>query len=216
MIVSGDLHMAVGPTRLAREAMWIASIGIGFIDFFLELYAPETVVRAPWNRHGKIALDDKDEHDEQESPVLTANIYERLCFSWLTPLLSLGTKKFLGEEDMWSLPPNDSAEALSNRLADAWDHQVKTKKKPSLKMAIFKAYGWPYLIAGMLKAVYDSFSFLQPQLLRLLLSFVSSYGTDNPMSAAAGYVITILMFVSANLATATLHQYFDRCFATSE
>lgn len=122
---------------------------------------------------------------------------------------------------MWSLPPNDSAESLSNRLAAAWQQQLslvsaKKKSKPSLKIAIFRAYGGPYFIAGVLKATYDCMSFLQPQLLRLLLSYVSSYGTDHPLPPIAGFGISIMMFVTANIGTAMLHQYFDRCYATSQ
>jgi ATP-binding cassette subfamily C (CFTR/MRP) protein 1 len=122
---------------------------------------------------------------------------------------------------MWSLPPTDSAESLSNRLHTTWQEQVALakagkKSKASLKMAIFKAYGAPYVTAGILKALYDSLSFLQPQLLRILLSFVSSYGQDTPMPPVAGFAISVAMFITANVATAFLHQYFDRCFATSE
>jgi ATP-binding cassette subfamily C (CFTR/MRP) protein 1 len=122
---------------------------------------------------------------------------------------------------MWLLPPSDSAEALSYRLSSAWKHQQelvasKNKSKASLKVALFKAYGRPYVVAGLLKALYDCLSFLQPQFLRLLLRYVSSYGTDHPMSPAAGFGISILMFIAANVATAFLHQYFDRCFTTSE
>lgn len=121
---------------------------------------------------------------------------------------------------MWLLPPADSAEALSERLATAWQQQVDLakagkKKQPSLKIAIAKAYGLPYLIAGMMKVVYDCFNFAQPQLLRLLLAFVASYGTASPLPPSAGYGIAILMFLMANMATAVLHQYFDRCFQTT-
>lgn len=242
MIITGELsshlvHSNHGRLTLARQSLWLASIALGLVDFSLELFSPEKrwkKWRAPWSRRGKIALEEEDEEDDSvnglagdntyegiESPVLVANIYERLSFSWLTPLLSLGTRKFLGEEDMWQLPPDDSAEALSNRLANAWQEQVQLvsdgkKKKPSLKIAIAKAYGRVYFVAGVLKALYDAASFLQPQLLRLLLRFISSYGTDNPMPPAAGFAISILMFISANVATAMLHQYFDRCFSTSE
>lgn len=122
---------------------------------------------------------------------------------------------------MWSLPSEDSAEALSNRLSSAWDRQVQMvkdgkKKKANLKFAIARAYGGPYLVAGILKAGYDSLSFLQPQILRLLLRYVNSYGTDHPLPPVAGFSIAILMFVVANIATAMLHQYFDRCFTTGE
>lgn len=121
---------------------------------------------------------------------------------------------------MWLLPAEDSAESLSNRLSATWERQrtlVKQgkKKKPSLKIAIAQAYGGPYILAGIFKGLYDCLSFLQPQLLKLLLAFVSSYRTDHPMPAVAGYGISILMFLSANVATSFLHQYFDRCFATS-
>jgi ATP-binding cassette subfamily C (CFTR/MRP) protein 1 len=122
---------------------------------------------------------------------------------------------------MWMLPAEDSAESLSNRLQKTWDRQrdlVKRGKKSraSLKIAIAQAYGGPYILAGIFKGLYDALSFLQPQLLKLLLAYVSSYGTDHPMPAIAGYAISILMFLSANLATSFLHQYFDRCFATSK
>jgi hypothetical protein len=61
-------------------------------------------------------------------------------------------------------------------------------------------------------------------MLRLLLSFVQSYapasftGADRPPGAQEpirGYAIAVGMFVLANMATAMLHQYFDRCFATT-
>ncbi|WWD18144.1 hypothetical protein CI109_102593 [Kwoniella shandongensis] len=249
MIVTGELgsHLTKsksGRIFLARETFWFASIAVGLIDFVFELYSPEKRWRkwkAPWTKEGKIALEEdedeesedgvdgldgegavpgKNEHGETESPVTTANIYEQLTFSYLTPLLSLGTRKFLGEEDMWALPSNDSAEALSHRLQNTWQHEVDSvksgkKKKPSLTLAIFKAYGFPYFVAGLMKALYDLLSFLQPQLLRLLLAFVSSYGTDNPMPPVTGFAISILFFVSANVATAVLHQYFQKCFTTT-
>ncbi|WVF70658.1 hypothetical protein IAT40_005451 [Kwoniella sp. CBS 6097] len=247
MIITGDLgqhltHTLSGRLLLTRESFWFLSIVTGMIDFIFELYSPEKRWKhfaAPWKRQGKIALDeDEDEDDEEEgvngdgdvpgknengeieSPISTANVYEKLTFSWLTPLLSLGTRKFLGEEDMWALPATDSAEALSNRLAETWQqqvHKVKSgqKKKASLTLAIFKAFGTPYIIAGIFKSMYDILNFLQPQLLRLLLSFVSSYGTDHPMPPIAGFAISILMFLSANIATAILHQYFQRCFETT-
>lgn len=223
-----------GRLVIAREALWIAAIGTATFAFFLELFSPEKkwkALRAPWSPR-KIELDEEEEpdtvdgevivkeNDEVESPVNTANIYERLTFSWLTPLLSLGTKKYLGEEDMWQVPPQDSAEALSDRLAAAWEEQVQLvkqgkKKEPSLKVALFKAYGLTYVVAAFMKGIYDCLSFAQPQLLRLLLIYVSSYGTDKPMSPTVGFGITILMFLTANLATALLHQYFDRCFMTT-
>lgn len=236
---SGTNHGIPRGVLLVREAFWMGSVGLGLIDFVLELFSPEKRWQTmtwgwPWNGVLKLVLEEDGEEDSRnadgvaeddngnmESPMSTANIYERLTFSWLNPLLSLGTRKFLGEEDMWSLPPDQSAEALSNQLQAKWDKQLEAlelnkKPKPSLKTAIAQAYGGPYLIAGLLIAIYDCLSFVQPQLLRLLLSYVSSREGETPLSPVAGYAISILMFLNANMSTALMHQYVDRCFWTSE
>lgn len=120
MILTGELsvgqnhHHKSGRLVLAREALWLSSIGIGLIAFVLELFSPEKRWRKvswkPWRSEGKVRLDDSDEEDEAidgvqainggggvsaknedgdiESPVVTANLYERLTFSWLTRRLS--------------------------------------------------------------------------------------------------------------------------------
>lgn len=105
MILTGALSRgmqdsAEGRIVLAREICWLSSIGIGLIGFALELFSPEKRwKKMKWMRGGgKIRLDDSEDEDEDdegtgagknedgdmESPVVTANLYERLTFSWLT------------------------------------------------------------------------------------------------------------------------------------
>jgi ATP-binding cassette subfamily C (CFTR/MRP) protein 1 len=94
---------------LTRETLWLASIVFGLTDFMLELFSPEKKWKSfkltSWRTDGKIQLSDSEDEDEaqdgvdamngggavpskeedgMESPVVTANIYERLTFSWLT------------------------------------------------------------------------------------------------------------------------------------
>lgn len=45
-----------------------------------------------------------DEYIEPECPRLRANIFQRLTFSWMTPMMKTGYRKFLTEEDLWALP----------------------------------------------------------------------------------------------------------------
>ena len=104
-------HTVDGRITIARESLWLASVAFGLAVFVLELYSPEKQWKStwglPWNREGKIRLEDEDEardtvegpggviygkneYGEMESPVVSANVYERLTFSWLTRKSILG------------------------------------------------------------------------------------------------------------------------------
>ena len=84
----------------------------------------------------------------------------------------------------------------------------------SLAIALCSAFGGPYVIAGCLKVLQDCLAFLQPQLLRLLLSFISRYQSARPDGAEApgspsaleGFSIAILMFMASMAQTVILHQ----------
>lgn len=239
----------------ATLAMFIISVGFAMIAWFIECWSPEesgiklgdgvdysATKNKTMNGNRFEAIDEVEEEEEEavgnsdmehkvlmednESPMLRANIYSRLTFAWLTPMMKLGAKRYITEDDMWPLPSADSAEALNYRLTTAWKKQLEyvkqgKKKAASLKIALFQAFGGPFLVAGIMKAIYDCLSFLQPLLLRYLLQFVQSHsvtdenGVEKPEDPIKGYVIAIAMFITANLATALLHQYFDRCFATT-
>ena len=76
------------------------------------------------------------------------------------------------------------------------------------------AYGGPYLRGAIIKTGSDVLAFVQPQLLRLLIAFVYSYGGGGrtPQPAAKGAAIALAMFAVSIGQTACLHQYFQRAF----
>lgn len=86
--------------------------------------------------------------------------------------------------------------------------------------ALFAAYGGPYAFAALLKIIQDCLAFLQPQLLRWLLFYISTYQTSrlnspsNSPSPLEGFAIAVLMFVASIAQTIILHQYFQICFET--
>ena len=110
----------------------------------------------------------------------------------------------------------------------------------SLTVALFAAYGGSYAFAGGLKLLQDCLSFLQPQLLRWLLSYISSYQSARPDGIVQhgaptpfeGFAIAFVMFAASIAQTIILHQvspapfkfvyeaslyvrqYFQRCFET--
>jgi len=78
---------------------------------------------------------------------------------------------------------------------------------------LFLSYGGPYMGAAFLKILQDSLAFLQPQLLRLLLAYISNYQTTKGAanllvgsSPLEGYFIAIIMFVTSMTQSVILHQ----------
>ncbi|KAI0091755.1 metal resistance protein YCF1 [Irpex rosettiformis] len=159
----------------------------------------------------------KSEHGEGhvESPLLTANLYSIWTFGWMSSLMQKGAKTYITEDDLPSLVPQDESVNLGKKLQDA----LKTK---GLFKALCVAYGGPYAFAASLKIAQDCLSFLQPQLLRWLLQYISAFQSAHPDGLASrggpsptqGFAIAALMFVAATTQTILLHQYFQRCFET--
>ncbi|KAG2056246.1 multidrug resistance-associated ABC transporter [Suillus hirtellus] len=158
---------------------------------------------------------DDSVQDNTESPIVTANVYSIWSFAWLTPLMQKGSKEFITEIDLPALLPRDESENLGKDLESALE------KHSSVWLALFLSYGGPYAGAAALKILQDILAFLQPQLLRWLLAYISNYqstkGASNLLvgpSPLEGYVVAIIMFVASMAQSVVLHQYFQICFET--
>lgn len=177
---------------------------LGWVEFILEWLVPSKK-----NAYDKLRLKD-------ESPIESATIFSILTFSWMTPMMRAGYSKFLTEDDLWNLAKRDTTKATGDAFKKAWDSEVK-RKTPSLWIAIFKAFSAPYFRGSLFKVVSDTLAFVQPQLLRLLISFVKSYKADSltpPQPIIRGAIIALAMFSVSIGQTIALHQYFQRAFDT--
>lgn len=145
----------------------------------------------------------------RQSPLENADIFSRLTFQWMGPLMRQGYDHYLTEEDMPPLPKGYGAGDSYDDLENEWD------KKPNLLWAVWKAFGGPFMIGGFFKFIQDILAFAQPRLLGLLIKFVQDYKEkpeDNPLSK--GLVLAFAMFAVSIIQTAALHQYFQRAFDT--
>lgn len=177
----------------------------GIAVFCLELLA---------SKKQSLYVEIDDEVVENECPMETANVFSRLTFGWMTPIMKEGYNKFLTEDDLWSLRKSDTTYATSNKFDKAWETQLQTKN-PSIWIALFRAFGGSYFRGALFKAVHDTLAFVQPQLLRLLITFVASYYSgDQPQPFARGVVIAVAMFATSIAQTMVLHQYFQYAFET--
>ncbi|KAJ7077902.1 P-loop containing nucleoside triphosphate hydrolase protein [Mycena belliarum] len=172
---------------------------LGLVSLSLECFGPEIGLGAESSIH--------------ESPVLTANLYNRWSFGWMTTLMAKGVSKVITEDDLPSLVPSDESENLGSKLE-------KYLNKYGVWKSLAFAYGGPYLTAVFLKIIQDGLAFLQPQLLRWLLSYISRYQSsryqDNvpKPNPSEGFSIAVIMFIASVMQTVLLNQYFQRTFET--
>ncbi|XP_072208129.1 ATP-binding cassette sub-family C member 3 isoform X6 [Excalfactoria chinensis] len=83
-------------------------------------------------------------------------------------------------------------------------------RKPSFLKALLRTFGPYFLIGSFFKLIQDLLSFVNPQLLSVLISFIKN--KDAP--TWWGFLIAALMFTCAVLQTLILHQHFQYCFVT--
>ncbi|CAK8671759.1 unnamed protein product [Clavelina lepadiformis] len=172
-------------------------------------------------------------------PESSSAFLSRLTFEWFSKMIMKGYKRPLVDSDLWDLNRVDKAGRVSRRFLKIWnaekakfkkqqqeagnvpnnthfentDEEVlieqpdEKKKMPSLFKALLKSYGPFFLVSTFLKILNDVLTFVSPQLLSGMITFTKS---DNPVWQ--GYVLAVLLFVSAIVQSIILQQYFHVCF----
>ncbi|XP_060884943.1 ATP-binding cassette sub-family C member 3 isoform X2 [Labrus mixtus] len=98
--------------------------------------------------------------------------------------------------------PEEVEVLLSNKKA--------VPRQPSFLRSLIKAFGPYFLIGSAFKCLQDVITFVNPQLLRMLISFTKDKNAPNWW----GYALAFLMFFTAFLQTLILHRHFQYCFVT--
>ncbi|XP_022599128.1 canalicular multispecific organic anion transporter 2 isoform X2 [Seriola dumerili] len=89
-------------------------------------------------------------------------------------------------------------------------NQKAAPRQPSFLRALVRAFGPYFLIGSGYKLLQDIITFVNPQLLRMLISFTKQKGVPDWW----GYSLAFLMFFTAFLQTLILHRHFQYCFVT--
>ncbi|XP_020670742.3 ATP-binding cassette sub-family C member 3 isoform X1 [Pogona vitticeps] len=109
-----------------------------------------------------------------------------------------------------------SSNNVMNHIADGPEETevlISSKiqqKEPSFLKALLRTFGPYYLISSFFKLIQDLLSFVNPQLLSVLIGFIK----NEHAPLWWGYLIAASMFFCAVLQTIILHQHFQYCFVT--
>uniref|UniRef100_A0A9J7XER7 ATP-binding cassette, sub-family C (CFTR/MRP), member 3 n=1 Tax=Cyprinus carpio carpio TaxID=630221 RepID=A0A9J7XER7_CYPCA len=173
--------------------------------------------------------------DPNSCPEITAGFLSKMTFWWFTSMAIKGYKSPLENKDLWSLNKQDSSELVVPNLVkeqaafrkagpDAEPNHVsvspeeeevllskrKEVRQPSFLRALLRAFGPYFLIGSAFKLLQDLITFVNPQLLRMLIDFTKQ--SNAPLWW--GYSLAFMMFGTSLLQTLILHQHFQYCFVT--
>ncbi|XP_020774879.1 ATP-binding cassette sub-family C member 3 isoform X3 [Boleophthalmus pectinirostris] len=116
----------------------------------------------------------------------------------------------------YSKPPSASTNHVGGAESSPEEAEVllsghkAAPHQPSFLRALVRAFGPYFLIGSAFKFLQDTITFVNPQLLSMLISFTKQKGVPDWW----GYALAFLMFFTAVLQTLILHQHFQYCFVT--
>jgi len=146
---------------------------------------------------------------EDLTPEKYASAFSQMIFAWVDPLMRLGWKKQLSpSQDLWSL----TAENRCSHIVPQWDKHFdkalqkdKGQAKVSILGVMVRAFGPAYSITSLLMLALSVLQFANPQIVNLLIDFVSS---DDPNWK--GYLYTGLIVAVTFVCTILNSQAFYR------
>ncbi|KAJ9691135.1 hypothetical protein PVL29_013352 [Vitis rotundifolia] len=140
---------------------------------------------------------------EQICPERHANMFSRIYFGWMTPLMQQGYKKPITEKDIWKLDTWDQTETLSRRFQKCWIEESQ-RSKPRLLRALNCSLGGRFWRGGFFKIGNDLSQFVGPILLNHLLQ---SMQRGDP--AWIGYIYAFSIFLGVSFGVLCEAQYFQ-------
>ncbi|KAK4399407.1 ABC transporter C family member 2, partial [Sesamum angolense] len=140
---------------------------------------------------------------EQVCPERHANIFSKITFAWMNPIMQLGYRRPLTEKDVWKLDTWDRTETLNDSFQKSWAEEIR-RPKPWLLRALNRSLGGRFWYGGFWKIGNDASQFIGPLILNHLLQ---SMQRGDP--AWIGYVYAFSIFVGVVFGVLCEAQYFQ-------
>lgn len=132
----------------------------------------------------------------------------RIFFTWLTPLLEQGVQSGFQLDNLRDFHDRNKAQNIAIKFNHEWLHECSLRPdKPRLWLVLFRAFGRPFVIAGLAKIIHDTLQLAIPVLLGVV---VASFNSPAPPSLN----LPLLLILAGFIQTICLRQYFLYCHDT--
>jgi ATP-binding cassette subfamily C (CFTR/MRP) protein 4 len=137
------------------------------------------------------------------NPLDNASIFSKITFSWMNPLLAVGAKRTLNEEDLPELTNADSAAKLCADLENCWAKEQEMPQ-PSFFRALVRTSGLRYLGYSLIYIVGGTVRIFQALLLGALIEHIGK----KDASVKEGMLMVTGLFLCTTVYGMCHAQYF--------
>lgn len=141
--------------------------------------------------------------EEQVFPERHVNIFSKIFFAWVNPIMQQGYKRPITEKDVWKLDTWDRTETLNNKFQRCWAEESR-RPRPWLLRALNSSLGGRFWWGGFWKIGNDLAQFVGPLILNQLLQSMQEGGP-----AWLGYIYAFSIFVGVVFGVLCEAQYFQ-------
>ncbi|KAL9569400.1 hypothetical protein ACKAV7_006455 [Fusarium commune] len=120
------------------------------------------------------------------SPEVTAGLYARAVFAWVTPLLLTGFRKLLRPMDLFELDEEMGSAALIDGFWKHWHNQKAPARKHRLISCCVMTLRWSIIAVVLPRLALLAFTICQPLILNRLLVFLDD--TSQPLNIGYGII----------------------------
>lgn len=136
------------------------------------------------------------------TPEKYASSFSQMVFGWVRPLMWMGWQKQIFPSDLWTLKAENRCNVVvphwDKYFSNALDKAKKEGKTFSILPVMIKSFGPAYSLSSFLSILLSVAQFANPQIVNLLIDFVSSDEPDwkgylyTAAIVAVTFLITIL------------------------
>ncbi|KAL1814376.1 hypothetical protein ACET3Z_016950 [Daucus carota] len=149
-----------------------------------------------------------EESQERRSQLGQANFFSKLVFSWVSPLLSLGSEKPLILDDIPYLATDDQAIVANEKFVHAWDSLLKERGLDSDRNLVFWAIARTYWKEMMFVGICSFLRTASVSLSPLLLYCFVNYSKRETKDATLQGAILVGSLVLCKITESFSHRHF--------
>ena len=179
-----------------------------------------------------VVTDPDYKNSDKPCPYMSSSFFNRLVFSWCTPLIIKGLRSPITYENLWEIMPRFSSVSVTKEFEknfrpltsgiqskpkysnlDSPAQQAESKDRVSILPGLIKTF-WPtFFMGAFMKLAADLLSLFTPKIMKMMIAFAESNASDDILDKEEdwkGYFYGFLLLFTVALQSILMNQYFEK------